>query len=190
MSFGVDMAGELILLLGGARSGKSSYALDWATQHAGRVLFVATAQAFDDEMRERIDRHRAERPEVWATLEAPLNAAAQIAAQLQHIQGSYDLVILDCITLLASNILLSLDETASQTEIDQAILQETDALLTAHAESHTTWLVVSNEVGMGVVPPSRLGRTYRDALGRANQRLASAADQVFLLVAGLPWQLK
>lgn len=179
---------RLILLLGGARSGKSRYAEDWTRENGGRVLFVATAQAFDEEMHERIARHRAERPPTWTTLEAPVNTGHRLAAELA--ETIYDTVVIDCLTVLASNILLSLPEDANQTQVDKAVLHEVESLLAAYQQSSATWLVVSNEVGMGVVPPTRLGRFFRDALGRANQRVALAADEVLLLVAGLPWRLK
>lgn len=180
------MGKQLIFLLGGARSGKSSYAENWAKENGENVLFVATAQAFDNEMRERIAAHRASRPASWETIEAPLNVGAAIRAQ----SGGYDTVLVDCLTLLASNILLQLPEDCTQTDADTAILGEVDGLLDAYHESTATWLIISNEVGMGVVPPYRLGRLYRDALGRANQRMAQQADDVLLLVAGLPWRLK
>ena len=180
------MAGHLIFLLGGARSGKSRYAEAWAQEHGRRVLYIATAQAFDDEMRQRIARHRADRPASWTTLEAPRQTGAAIRSALTN----QDTVLVDCITLLASNVLLALPEDAPQDEANRAILAEIDALLAVRASSSATWLVVSNEVGMGVVPPTRLGRFYRDALGYANQRLAQSADEVVLLVAGLPWRLK
>lgn len=180
------MGKQLIFLLGGARSGKSAYAQNWACQHANRVLFVATAQAFDDEMRERIAAHRASRPPSWNTLEAPLSAGAAIRAY----GGGYDTVLVDCLTLLASNALLQLPDDCTQADADAAILSEADDLLNAYHESAATWFIVSNEVGMGIVPPYRLGRLYRDALGRANQRIAQHANDVLLLVAGLPWRLK
>jgi adenosylcobinamide kinase/adenosylcobinamide-phosphate guanylyltransferase len=149
---------------------------------------VATAQAFDEEMRIRIDRHRQERPAHWRTLEAPLHAGASLAPRLDG--NAYDTVLLDCITLLAANILLALPEEATQDEVNHAVLDEIERLLQVYAQSSATWLVVSNEVGMGVVPPTKLGRLYQDALGRANQRIAQCADEVLLLVAGLPWKLK
>lgn len=182
------MGRKLIFLLGGARSGKSHYAEQWAAEHGKNVLFVATAQAFDDEMRERIAHHRSTRPTHWHTLEEPLYVAEVINAALST--GKYDTVLLDCITLLASNLLLTLPEDCKQEDANQRILMEIDALLEVVAQSDLTWLVISNEVGMGVVPPSQLGRLYRDALGRANQRIALVSDEVLLLVAGLPWALK
>jgi adenosylcobinamide kinase/adenosylcobinamide-phosphate guanylyltransferase len=179
---------RLIFLLGGARSGKSYHAQTWAETHGEQVLFVATAQAFDDDMRQRIQHHQQDRPESWHTLEAPLQTGAAILRAQQT--GPYDTVLVDCITLLASNALLTLPEDCTQEQANTAVLAEVDALLAAYADSAATWLIVSNEVGMGIVPPTTLGRLYRDALGRANQRIAQQADEVLLLVAGLPWTLK
>ncbi|MCL4506239.1 MAG: bifunctional adenosylcobinamide kinase/adenosylcobinamide-phosphate guanylyltransferase [Chloroflexi bacterium] len=177
---------ELIFILGGARSGKSTLAEQMAHERGGDdVLFVATAQAFDDEMRERITAHQLSRPSAWRTLEAPL----QLAAALRSVPLA-GAVVVDCITLLASNILLSLPDDASQAQVNQAVATEIDAFIEVLKSSQSTWIVVSNEVGMGIVPAYRLGRFYRDALGMANQRLARAADRVLLMVAGLPWELK
>lgn len=173
-------------MLGGARSGKSHYAEEWARQQGGAVLFVATAEAHDDDMRERIADHRAARPPDWHTLEAPRNSAGQIAA----CDFPHDTLILDCITLLTSHVLLELPEAATQRAANTAVLGEIERLLAVYERSDATWLVVSNEVGMGVVPPTRLGLLFRDMLGRANQRIAGQADEVLLLVAGLAWRLK
>jgi adenosylcobinamide kinase/adenosylcobinamide-phosphate guanylyltransferase len=187
------MERKLIFLLGGARSGKSRHAQEWAEQNGRCVLFVATAQAFDDDMQARIARHQAERPATWTTLEAPLNAGGAIAAAMAAVPQAvaHDVVVVDCLTLLASNALLTLPEGCTQDEANAIVMGEVEELLAACERSApAVWLVVSNEVGMGIVPPSKLGRLYRDALGRANQRLAQAADEVLLLVAGLPWRLK
>jgi adenosylcobinamide kinase/adenosylcobinamide-phosphate guanylyltransferase len=180
------MGQHLIFVLGGARSGKSRYAEEWAREHGGQVLLVATAQALDDEMRERIAHHRATRPDHWSTLEAPLNVGAAIRAY----SSSYDTVVLDCLTLLASNVLLQLPDDCTQAQADAAVLREVDDLLNTYEQSTAVWLMISNEVGMGIVPPYQLGRLYRDALGRANQRIAAHANEVLLLVAGLPWHVK
>lgn len=185
---GEPVSKRLILLLGGARSGKSAYAENWARTHGRRVLYVATAEALDGEMRDRIAHHRASRPAAWRTLEAPRDVGRAIRERAAG--ESFDTLVLDCVTLLASNVLLALPEDANQAAVDAALRAEIDDLLAAYSAGNATWLVVSNEVGLGVVPPSRLGRLYRDALGRANQRLAAAADRVLLLVAGLPWELK
>jgi len=180
------MGKRLIFLLGGARSGKSAYAESWASTQDGTVLFVATAQAFDDDMRQRIAAHQASRPPHWHTLEAPLN----VGQAIQTHDSPHDILILDCLTLLASNVLLEVPDEHQATDAEDAIQHEMRALLDAYRQSSATWLMISNEVGMGIVPPYRLGRLYRDMLGRANQLIAQQADEVLLLVAGLPWQLK
>ena len=180
------MGKQLIFLLGGARSGKSHYAETWAKEHGDQVLYVATAEAYDDDMKERVAHHQHDRPAHWQTLEAPCHT-------YQHIANSptgYDTLLLDCVTFLTTNILLELSESATQTEANNAVLSQIDALLDVYDSSDATWLIVSNEVGMGVVPPTQLGRFFRDMLGRANQRIAQRADDVLLLVAGLPWKLK
>jgi adenosylcobinamide kinase/adenosylcobinamide-phosphate guanylyltransferase len=194
------MAKRLTLILGGARSGKSTHAEMLANAHisastrapSGRVLYVATAEALDDDMAARIAAHRAQRPAHWRTLEAPRAAAAHLARALAVDRP--EVVLIDCITLLASNVLLSLPEAAWNDEAMPAVLAEVDSLLQLFeaqaAASAQQWIVVSNEVGLGVVPEYASGRIYRDALGRANQRLAAAADVVLLMVAGLPLVVK
>ena len=180
------MPKQLIFLLGGARAGKSHYAEAWARAEGGRVLYIATAQARDDDMAARIAAHRARRPAHWQTLEAP----RQVPQRITNCAIPHDTLLLDCLTLMTSNLLLDLPESTSQDDANQAILREVDHLLEVYERSKATWLVVSNEVGMGVVPPSRLGVLFRDMLGRANQCMAARADEVILLVAGLPWRLK
>ncbi len=181
------MGKELILILGGARSGKSSYAEKLALELAGPdVLYIATAQAFDDEMRARIAAHRAARPAGWRTLEAPSLLPAPLAEAIGPARG----VLLDCLTLLASNAVLALGDAPSAQEAEAAVDAEVSALLAAWRDGAATWIVVSNEVGLGLVPPYPLGRAYRDALGRAHQRLAAAADRVLFMVAGLPLRVK
>lgn len=181
------MAGRLTLILGGARSGKSSYA-EARAAGAASVLYVATAQALDDEMAARIAAHQAKRPAAWRTLEAPTALAAAIAAA----DGVYDTLLVDCLTLLANNLFAAgdVDDPAAHQRAESELLQEIEDLVALAGESDADWLVVSNEVGQGLVPAYPLGRAYRDALGRANQRLAAAADEVVLLVAGLPMWLK
>ena len=177
---------NLTLILGGARSGKSTIAEQMAQERGGDdVLYIATAQAWDDEMRERISAHRQHRPAAWRTVEAPQH----VADALRDVMLP-SVVLLDCITLLTSNVLLALPDDATQDQANRAVMAEIEALLAAQSASQSTWIMVSNEVGMGIVPAYRLGRLYRDALGMANQRLARAAKQVILMVAGLPWELK
>jgi adenosylcobinamide kinase/adenosylcobinamide-phosphate guanylyltransferase len=176
----------MTLILGGTRSGKSSHAQHLAAQAGGRVLYVATAEAGDEEMRQRIAVHRAERPAGWQTLEAP----RQVGRALYSAMDGVDVILLDCMTLLTSNILMTLPESVSVEETQAAMDREVDDLLAAYAGGQASWIIVSNEVGLGLVPPYALGRVYRDVLGRVNQRLAQAADEVLFLVAGLPMRVK
>ena len=184
------MAGRLTLILGGARSGKSSYAEALAAERDGPVLYVATAEAFDDEMRARIAGHKAQRPAHWRTLEAPRHPGPAIADAFGAQDGGAAVILLDCLTLLANNVLLELPEDAGEAEAGAALLAEVDELLAAREAADADWIIVSNEVGLGIVPAYPLGRLYRDALGRANQRVAAVADRVVLMVAGIPLAVK
>jgi adenosylcobinamide kinase/adenosylcobinamide-phosphate guanylyltransferase len=179
----------ITLILGGARSGKSTYAETLATQLDGSVLYVATAQAWDDDMANRIAVHRAQRPAHWQTLEAPVQVGKAIVASGE----SSDVILIDCLTMLANNVIAPLD-TSDQAVADRALKAEMDALCeaftTVTATRQVHWIIVSNEVGLGIVPAYPLGRIYRDALGRANQRLAAIADEVLFMVAGLPLTVK
>ncbi|MBF8284067.1 MAG: cobP [Anaerolineales bacterium] len=177
------MGKRLTLILGGARSGKSAYAQRLAAERGNDVLYVATAEAGDDEMAARIAAHRAERPAHWRTLEAP----RQVGSAIRVVAGDAGVVLIDCLTLLASNVIVPLPEPVAA---EAALIAEVDGLLAAYAASQAQWIVISNEVGLGLVPPFPLGRAYRDALGRANQRLAAAADEVVFMVAGLPMRVK
>jgi adenosylcobinamide kinase/adenosylcobinamide-phosphate guanylyltransferase len=181
----------LTLILGGARSGKSTYAEALASQLGRRVLYVATAEALDGEMRSRVAAHQSRRPPNWTTLEVPLGVGAALRASLHATQ--VDVILLDCLTLLVSNAILAGGPDTPEPDVDvawAAVRAEVEALLEAHRLLGGHLIVVSNEVGLGVVPPYSLGRTYRDCLGRANQVLSQAADRVILMVAGLPVDLK
>lgn len=181
------MTKSLTLILGGARSGKSAYAQQLAEDaHNTPVLFVATALAFDEEMAARIAVHRAERPAGWQTLEAPRG----VGAAIRSFPKQDGIILLDCLTLLANNVILELANPEDAIAAQQALDAEIDELLAAYDESHAHWIIVSNEVGLGLVPAYPLGRVYRDVLGRANQRLALAASQVLFMVAGLPMVVK
>lgn len=182
------MTKQLTLILGGARSGKSTYAEKLASERGQQVLYVATAQAWDEEMALRIANHRTQRPSTWSTVEAPHDVGAAIATASQH--HNPDVILLDCLTLLASNIIIALPETVNELEASAALQVEVDALRTAYTHSDAQWIIVSNEVGLGIVPAYPLGRVYRDALGRANQQLAALADEVLFMVAGLPLVVK
>jgi len=174
-------ASQLILILGGARSGKSTFAERLAAQRGTQITYLATATPGDDEMAERIAKHQAERSLAWRTVECPTDPAAAIRAHAHET----DCFLLDCATLLVSNLLVSDEDTGEET-----VRRALDALLTAYREAGTDLLIVSNEVGLGLVPEYPLGRLYRDVLGRFNQQVAAAADAVYFLVAGLPLELK
>src|SRR5258706_7466952 len=153
------MPGRLTLILGGARSGKSRYAEQSAAELGGRVLYVGTAQAGDEEMAARIAAHRAARPADWSTLEA----ATRTGQAIKNWPGEPDVILLDCVTLLASNVLMDLGEAVEQAAAEEALNAEIDALLSAFEARPAHWLVIFNEVGLGLVPPYPLGRVYRDA---------------------------
>ena len=173
------MTPKLILVLGGARAGKSTFAMRLANEYAGEgsVTFIATAQALDDDMAQRIARHREERPAHWSTIEEPYHLdSALITAPDSSV------VLIDCLTLFVSNWLLRSD--------DQTLPEISKRFLATVSCQTRTVICVSNEVGLGIVPETPLGRTFRDLLGRVNQQFAAAADEVYLLVAGLPLRLK
>jgi len=178
--------GQLTLILGGARSGKSSYAQSLAEESGKSVTFIATAQALDNEMSARIQKHRAERSVNWETLEIPVG----IASHIQKIRS--DVVILDCVTLLVSNLLMQFvkDDLVDEELFTIGVQKEVDQLITKMRMQKQSWIIVSNELGLGLVPPYQMGRVYRDWLGWANQRLAREADKVIFMVAGISTIIK
>ncbi len=184
---------QLIFVLGGARSGKSAFAEQLARNPSagsgGRVLYVATAEVLDDEMRRRIDAHRRQRPATWDTLEEPLALPSALASCLCGNDGGreYGTCLLDCLTLWISNQLLARE---GDPNAEREILAAASELLEVYEQSPATWIVVSNEVGLSVVPASPLGRTFRDVQGRVNQMFAARADRAYLMVAGLAMDLK
>ncbi len=199
--------GRILFVLGGARSGKSRYAQARAAEAAGPgrpVAFIATAEARDEEMRQRVQKHRQDRPSGWITLEAPREvgralrelgapagavgvAGAVSAVGAAGAVGTVGAVLVDCLTLLVSNLLLGEPDGA---KAEKAVLEEVGQLLSAARAAPVPVILVSNEVGQGVVPPSRLGRAFRDVAGRAHQLVASEADEVVFLTAGLAQRLK
>ena len=174
--------GELVLVLGGARSGKSTVAERMA-RDGGRVLFIATAEALDEAMQRRIAAHRRHRPEHWDTLEEPIH----LSRAVRPLADRYDTFVLDCLTLWVSNLLLE-DEEASDAE--HTVLETVRRLLGLIEAAGGRWILGSNEVGQGIVPASPLGREYRDVLGRVNQLVASRSDRAYLMVAGMALDLK
>lgn len=167
------------LVLGGVRSGKSRYAQRLAST-AATVAYIATARASDAEMSEKIRRHQEDRPSTWATVEEPL----QLGCALNRAAQQFDCVLVDCLTVFTANLL----ETA---ETEPGIVDEQiGSLLEALQATAASIILVSNEVGSGVVPPYPLGRRYRDLLGELNQQVAAIANNVLLMVAGLPLVLR
>jgi adenosylcobinamide kinase / adenosylcobinamide-phosphate guanylyltransferase len=169
---------SFLLILGGARSGKSRYALQVAEKTGRRPLFIAAAEARDAEMRARIRRHRKERGENWLCAEEPL----EVAGVLRNPPAPADVILFDCATLWLSNVFLK--------EGPAALTDRTAALLAAIRAARLPVIIVANEVGLGIVPAHRLGREFRDHAGRLNQDLARQAQTVVLMVAGLPLGLK
>jgi len=170
--------GKVTLILGGARSGKSSFALRLAKKYK-KVAFVATCEGLDKEMRERIKKHKVSRPKDWTTFEKNKD----IASALDNMKNDFDCIIIDCLTLWVSNLLLSKNK-------EEKIVQQAIAIL-ARLKKKKAWaIIVSNEVGLGLVPANSLGRKFRDIAGRVNQLAAGEADEVFFTVSGIPTKVK
>ncbi len=167
------------LVLGGVRSGKSRYAQELATR-GKRVAFIATAEACDDDMRQRIARHRADRPANWTTFEAPL----ALEETLLTCGNQFDTILVDCLTVWTSNVM------SHEASDDVRVLAHADRLADVLRRISASVILVSNEVGSGIHPNSEIGRHFRDLLGFVNQRIAAAADEVILLVAGCPLFVK
>lgn len=165
---------SVTLVLGGARSGKSRQAEALAAAHAGVKYYIATAEPFDDEMRERILLHRSQRGAGWETVEAPLDLVSAVESLGRGV------VLIDCLTVWIGNLM----------HAGRAVAPEVEKLVAALTLSEAEIIVVSNEVGLSIVPETALGRRFRDEQGRANQAVAAVADEVILVVAGLPLTLK
>ncbi|UCD07966.1 MAG: bifunctional adenosylcobinamide kinase/adenosylcobinamide-phosphate guanylyltransferase [Dehalococcoidales bacterium] len=181
-----EVHGINILITGGARSGKSSYAQTLAEKSGEKVLFVATAEARDDEMRQRIETHKANRPDSWTTLESPTDVGRNIRENLEDNK----IVLLDCITLLVNAVFNQFGENLDEKQIEKAVIQEINELIDCMQSLDREFIIVTNEVGLGLVPANEAGRFYRDILGKANSILAAACDEVYLMVSGLPVKVK
>lgn len=188
--------GNIILVLGGARSGKSGFAQSLISdqeRHSLRasIFYVATAGIEDDEMARRVARHRADRPDRWKTLEAQND----VVGTLEEIP-SKSIVLLDCVTMMVTNLMFShrteWDGISMEDErsVEQFVLGEVDRMLAVFRRGDLSAVLVSNEVGQGLVPPYPLGRIFRDIAGWANQRIAKEADSVYLITAGIPQIIK
>lgn len=177
--------GKCILIIGGARSGKSRLAMELARKSGKPVLFVATATAGDDEMAQRIAIHRKERPAGWSTIEVTTDVGKHIKENI----GGARLVIVDCITLLVNNIFNECGYQATpQAEalLEERVASEINSLVECVRGVEASFIIVTNEIGLGLVPVEKTSRLYRDLLGKANQMLAKCADEVYLMVAGMP----
>ena len=171
--------GEIVFITGGVRSGKSSYALKLAKKMDKEVIFLATGSAKDEEMEERIKLHKKGRPSSWKTIEEGKN----VIPALLSIKPPHKIIIIDCLTFFVSNLLLD-----HQTE--EFITEYIERIAKIILKSPHTAIIVSNEVGWGVVPESALGRKFRDTLGKSNQIMAKYAQKVYLMVSGMPVKLK
>jgi len=203
------MAKNFILILGGARSGKSSFAQQMAKGLGEKVLFVATGQSLDEEMASRIEEHKRIRPGNWRTLEIDVQVGQKLKGQI----GGAGIVLLDCLSLLVSNVVLNPSlplslraersnllalrvnsvknlEKIDFTEAEKRVVDEIDELIKCIKKHKGIFIVVSNEVGLGLVPENKLGRVYRDLLGKANQLLAQHADEVYFMASGIPVKIK
>ncbi len=173
------MAKKVIFITGGCRSGKSRFALDYANRHFSKKLYLATSEVLDEEMARRVENHKKMRGPEWQTVEEPLEVIEKVR---QHGDEA-EVILLDCMTLWLSNLLLKWDD-------DSKVTSEVDRLIDTLKKSQTSFLIVSNEVGMGIVPADPLSRRFRDLSGTANQGIAEVADTVILMVSGLPIFLK
>jgi len=180
----------IILITGGARSGKSHLAQELARRSGEPVLFVATAVADDEEMRQRIEEHRKSRPANWRTLEVTTHAGKEITQN----SGGAQLIIVDCITLLVNTVFNRFTEKTGEnidaTLLEKEVTAEITELIDCFDRVRADFIIVTNEVGLGLAPANSIGRLYRDILGRINQLLAVRADDVYLMVSGLPLKLK
>jgi len=177
---------RLILITGGVRSGKSSFAETLAGKLGKKITFIATAQALDKEMEDRIAQHRANRPVHWETYEEPY----QVAQVIQKVGEKTEVILLDCLTLLVSNFMQDYQEDSSNNDLAEKIIGKIKEITSEAAQCPATVIIVSNEVGLGLVPANPMGRFFRDILGKANQIIASSSDEVYLMVAGISLLIK
>lgn len=176
--------GKIILVTGGARSGKSTFAEQYACSLGNKLAYIATAQVLDEEMADRVKLHQERRNNNWRTFEAPV--AAELAIKEA---ADYPVILFDCLTLYTTNLLLM--QQSDLIEVRRAaVMRQVELVLQAAKDSNAAIIFVTNEVGMGIVPDNALSREYRDLAGWVNQKFAAAADEVYLVVCGLPVELK
>lgn len=183
---------KIVLVTGGARSGKSTFAESYIENLSKRVGYIATAEPFDEGMKDRIKKHIEQRPGEWPTFEC----YEEISPIIEGISKNCDVILLDCITVMVTNLMFKncLDWTRIQrdeiNEIEKKIEKELEALIHQLIENNLSAVIVTNEVGAGIVPENRLARLFRDIAGRVNQQLAKQADEVYFVVSGIPMQIK
>jgi adenosylcobinamide kinase/adenosylcobinamide-phosphate guanylyltransferase len=173
------MEKKLIFITGGCRSGKSRFALDYANRHFSKKLYLATCEILDEEMARRVENHKKMRGIEWLTVEEPI----EVVETIREYQDQVKVILLDCITLWLSNLLLKWDD-------DRRIMEEVGKLIEAFKDGGASFIFVSNEVGMGIVPAEPLGRRFRDLSGMANQKIAEVANMAIFMVSGIPIFLK
>lgn len=176
------MKGKIIFVVGGAKSGKSAFALKKAETMGGRKLYIATAQPLDEEMVERINKHREQRGDDWETVEEPINVV-EVIKKNKH----YDVMLLDCLTLWISNLMHEKSGVRGQGSVVKKAIKD---LISACKESDVNIAIVSNEVGLGIVPDNSLARQFLDIAGYVNQRVVESADEVFFMISGIPMKVK
>ena len=178
--------GRIVLVTGGARSGKSRFAEQYAAKHGKKIAYIATAGIYDEEMAFRVKLHRKRRPAEWKTWEAPRDAHLA----LREAGKEHDMVLFDCLTLYISNILCSLEQIGDSAENYRLVREQVCKLIDQAKENQGTTIFVTNEVGAGIVPENQLSREYRDVAGIANQFMGKSAEEVYLVTCGLPVDIK
>ncbi|MBI4698804.1 MAG: bifunctional adenosylcobinamide kinase/adenosylcobinamide-phosphate guanylyltransferase [Nitrospirae bacterium] len=183
------MSNKIIFITGGARSGKSSFALKEALKISGKKAYIATAEALDDEMKDRVEMHKKDRVGEWDTYEVPV----EISKIINEIKDKYDVIVIDCLTLWLSNVML---QSAQSENAINEFLQVLSSLSRSSSSNRLNGFnglnlfIVSNEVGMGIVPDNEMARKFRDIAGFVNQKVAETADEVYLVTAGIPIKIK
>ena len=183
---------NIILVTGGARSGKSSFAESLCKNQNNRIAYIATSIAFDDEMKNRVKKHQESRPKEWRTYEI----YKDIYSIIDEIGEKHDTVIMDCVTLMVNNLMftygIDVDKATSKEldELENYIRDQIEKLLDAVKKTNLYFVIVSNEIGMGIVPANKLSRIYSDFVGRANQLIGKYIDEVYFVVSGIPMKVK
>lgn len=187
------MTGKLVLVTGGARSGKSSFAEGYVKDISNKVAYIATSIPFDEGMQDRVKKHKEQRPSQWTTVEKYFD----IHKVIGDIKVSHDVALLDCLTIMCSNIMFADNaydfDTLPRTEIDRietVTLEQINLMIEEVRKNDLNLVIVTNELGMGIVPENRMARIFRDIAGKANQLVASKADEVFFVVSGIPMKIK